>query len=101
MPMNAFPKCENFRQCLSVAYLVNNAVSKGCCGQGQRPSQSAADTSSGVEPFSYGNIDGGSGPVLMRLQRSGQAFLRAESAVTTFFLKSAALEVATHAMPRR
>jgi hypothetical protein len=84
-----------------MAYHVNNAVSEGCCGQGQRPSQSATYTSFGVEPLSFGNIDGGSGPVLMRLQRSDPAFLVVESAITAFFLKSAALEVATHAMPRR
>jgi len=40
-----------------VAYLVNNAISKGCHWQGESPSQSAVDTNSGVEHFSSRKVD--------------------------------------------
>ena len=81
-----------------MAYIVNNVISKGCHGQGQHPLQSTVDSNSGVEPFSCGNVDGVSSPVLMQLQRSSPAFLAEELAETAIFLQSAALEVA---MPRR
>jgi len=42
-----------------VAYLVNNAIRKGCHWQGESPLQSAMDNNSRVEPFSSRKVDSG------------------------------------------
>ena len=80
-----------------MACLANNVISEGCCGQGEYPSQSAANTNSGVEPFSSGNVESFCCPVLVRLQRSGPASWAAGASnigtMWRIFLQSATLEV--------
>jgi hypothetical protein len=56
-----------FQKHLSVAYLMSAAISQGCRGQAERPTQSAASTNAKVEPLFTGNGDGGTNPLLVQL----------------------------------